>query len=275
MLPRPARRPVNVPLLLAVVLLGTLTAMALVPDAFTDADPRDCSLADSLRPPSREHPFGFDLFGCDYAARTVHGTRTSLLLAAAVVAGTALLALVVGTLAGYAGGVVDALVSRVTDVWSGIPIVLGGLVLLSVTQERGLVQVVVVLTVFSWPPMVRVMRAATQRTKELDFVTAARALGVGRLRLVRRHVLPSALRPLAVFASGYAGVLISTEAILTFAGVGLQRPAQSWGIQLQQAQERVLQAPHLLVFPGLFLVAAVLGCVLLGEGLRARSPGRR
>ncbi|MGY1710245.1 ABC transporter permease [Geodermatophilus sp. SYSU D00758] len=275
MLPRPARRPVNVPLLLALLLLGTLTAMALVPDAFTDADPRDCSLSNSLRPPSREHPFGFDLFGCDYAARTIHGTRTSLLLAAAVVAGTTLPAVVLGTLAGYAGGVVDALVSRVTDVWSGIPIVLGGLVLLSVTQERGLVQVVVVLTVFSWPPMVRVMRAATQQAKELDFVTAARALGVGRLRLVRRHVLPAALRPLAVFASGYAGVLISTEAILTFAGVGLQRPAQSWGIQLQQAQERVLEAPHLLVFPGLFLVAAVLGCVLLGEGLRPRAPGRR
>jgi ABC-type dipeptide/oligopeptide/nickel transport system permease subunit len=91
---------------------------------------------------------------------------------------------------------------------------------------------------------------------------------------VRRHVLPHALRPLVVCASGYAGVLVSNEAILTYAGVGLQRPVELWGIQLQQEQERVTQAPHLLVFPSSFLVAAVLAFVLLGEGLRRRPAER-
>ena len=257
-------------LLTAGALLTVLAAMAAVPGAFTDADPRDCSLSRSLVEPSWEHPFGFDIFGCDYAAQTIYGTRASMLLAVVVVVGAGLVALILGTAAGYAGGVLDAVISRITDVWSGIPLILGGIVLLSATDERGLLQVIVVLVAFSWPPMVRVMRVSTQQVKQLDYVTAARALGVGPLRLLRRHIVPNAVRPLVVFASAYAGVLISAEAILTFAGVGLMRPTQSWGILLFQAQARLIQAPHLLIFPSVFLIAAVLGFVLLGEGLQRR-----
>ncbi len=271
--PRPTHRlrhRLNGQLITAGVLLTVLAAMAAVPGAFTDADPRDCSLSRSLVKPSWEHPFGYDIFGCDYAAQTIYGTRASLLLAVVVVVGAGLVALVLGTLAGYVGGALDAVISRITDVWSGIPLILGGIVLLSATDQRGLVQVMVVLVAFSWPPMVRVMRVSTQQVKELDYVTAARALGVGPLRLLRRHIVPNAVRPLVVFASAYAGVLISAEAILTFAGVGLQRPTESWGILLFQAQARLIQAPHLLIFPGIFLVAAVLGFVLLGEGLQRR-----
>lgn len=269
-----ARRRPNLHLVTAGVLLTVLATMAAVPSAFTDADPRECSLSRSLVPPSWEHPFGFDIFGCDYAAQTIYGTRASLLLAVVVVVGAGLVALVLGTLAGYAGGWIDAVIARLTDVWSGIPLILGGIVLLSATDERGLVQVIVVLIAFSWPPMVRVMRVSTQQVRALDYVTAARALGVGPLRLLRRHIVPNAVRPLVVFASAYAGVLISAEAILTFAGSGLQRPTQSWGILLFQAQARLVEAPHLLIFPSVFLVAAVLGFVLLGEGLQRRGSRR-
>jgi oligopeptide transport system permease protein len=272
---RGRRRLPNAHLLTAAVLLALLGLMALAPGLFTDSDPRDCDLAQSLVPPSwGPHPFGYDLLGCDYAAQTIYGTRTSMILAVVVVTGAGLVALVVGTVAGYAGGASDAVVSRFTDVWSGIPLILGGIVLLSGTDERGLGQVIAVLVVFSWPPMVRVMRVSTQQVKALDYVTAARALGVGPVRLLRRHIVPNAVRPLVVFASAYAGVLISAEAILTFAGVGLQRPTQSWGILLFQAQARLIQAPHLLIFPSVFLVAAVLGFVLLGEGLRRRGVRR-
>lgn len=269
-----SRRGPNGQLLTAAVLLTVLGAMALAPGLFTRADPRDCSLSRSLDRPGWGHPFGYDVFGCDYLAQTVHGARASMVLAVSVVLATAVLAGVVGALAGYSGGLLDGLISRVTDVWSGIPLILGGVVLLSATDERGIPQVAAVLVLFSWPPMVRVMRASTQQVTELDYVTAARALGAGRVRLLLRYVVPNAVRPLVVFASAYAGVVIATEAVLTFAGIGLQRPTQSWGIQLYQAQDRLAQAPHLLAFPGLFLVAAVLGFVLLGEGLRRRSAGR-
>ena len=271
---RRVRRRPNLQLITAGVLLTVLSAMAAFPGAFTDADPRECSLSRSLVPPSWENPFGFDIFGCDYTAQTIYGTRASLLLAVVVVVGSGLIALVLGTVAGYAGGWIDAVISRITDVWMGIPLILGGIVLLSGTDQRGQVQVTAVLLAFSWPPMVRVMRVSTQQVKELDYVTAARALGVGPLRLLRRHIVPNAVRPLVVFGSAYAGVLISAEAILTFAGVGLQRPTQSWGILLYQAQARLIQAPHLLIFPSVFLVAAVLGFVLLGEGLRRRGTRR-
>jgi ABC-type dipeptide/oligopeptide/nickel transport system permease subunit len=271
--PAAGRRPGNAPLAVGTVLLVLLATVAVVPGVFTDADPRSCDLADSLVPPSWSHPFGFDVFGCDLAAKTVYGARTSLLLALSVVALTGLLAVVLGTLAGYAGGLLDGLVSRVTDVWSGIPLVLGGVVLLSATDRRGVWQVVAVLAVFSWPPMVRIARASTRQVLALDHVTAARALGVGPLRLLARHVLPNAARPLVVFASAYAGVLISAEAVLTFAGVGLQRPTESWGILLQQGGEVASRAPHALVLPSVVLVVAVAAFVLLGEGLRNAGRG--
>ena len=249
-----------------------LVLMALLPSAFASADPRDCRLARSLQPPSRSHPFGFDLQGCDYLAQTVHGTRTSLGLAVLVILGTTLIALVVGSLAGYVGGRTDAVLSRVTDVWSGIPLLLGGVVVLSGTDRRGVLQVAVVLVLFGWPPMVRVLRASVREVSALDHVVAARALGARPTRLLLRHVLPNAARPLVVFASAYAGVVVAAEATLTFAGVGLGRPTESWGIQLQLAQERIGQAPHLLV-PGAFVVLTVASFVLLGEALRS-SPGR-
>lgn len=281
-LPRPValrrptrRRQATGQLRLATLLLGGLLLVAAFPRLVTSADPLDCDLSRSLDPPSAAAPFGYDLQGCDYLAITAHGARTSLGIAAAVLAATVAVALVVGSLAGSAGGRTDAVLTRLTDVWSGIPLVLGGVVLLSGTETRGPLQVVLVLALFGWPALVRVLRASVLEVRELEYVVAARALGAGPLRLLRRHVLPNAVRPLLVLASAYAGVLIAAEATLTFAGVGLQRPTQSWGIQLYEAQDRLRTAPHLLVFPGLALVLAVVGCVLLGEVLRRRTsrPG--
>jgi oligopeptide transport system permease protein len=261
-------------LITAGLLLGVLTLMALVPSLFTGTDPRQCSLSRSLQRPSAEHLFGFDLQGCDYLAKTVYGARTSLGITVLVVLGTTLIALVVGSLAGFVGGRLDTVLTRLTDVWSGIPLLLGGLLVLSGTDERGPLQVALVLVVFGWPAMVRVLRASVLETRQRDFVTAARALGARSGRVLLRHVLPHSLRPLIVSASAYAGFIVAAEATLTFAGAGLGRPTESWGIQLFEAQARVAVAPHLLVFPALFLVTAVVGFVLLGEALR-RSPTDR
>lgn len=129
------------------------------------------------RPP-RRHPFGVDVLGCDYLTQTVYGARTSLSIALLVVGLALAVALVVvGSLAGFLGGSVDAVLCRITDVWSGIPLILGGVVLLSTTQTRGVLQVAVVLAIFGWPPMVRLLRTSVMTTRELDYVQAARALG--------------------------------------------------------------------------------------------------
>ena len=258
-------------LVVAVALLGSLTLVALFPAVFASADPAECTLDRSLQGPSTAHPFGFDPQGCDYLARTVYGTRTSLAIAALVLAGTTVIALVVGSLAGFVGGRTDTVLTRATDVWSGIPLVLGGVIVLSSTDRGGPLEVALVLTLFGWPAMVRVLRASVLENRERDFVTAARALGAGPARLLLRHVLPTSVRPLIVAASAYGGVVIAAETTLTFAGVGLARPAHSWGIQLYEAQQHLSRGPHLLVFPGLFLVTTVVAFVLLGEALRRRS----
>jgi ABC-type dipeptide/oligopeptide/nickel transport system permease subunit len=251
----------------AAVLLGTVGLLAVAPWLLTRADPRECLLSRSLQPPSWSAPFGFDLQGCDQLALTLYGARTSLGVTVAATVLTAVLAVLIGSVAGYAGGRVDSVLSRFTDVWSGIPLVLGGVVLLSGVEERGPVQLVLVLVLFGWPPMVRVLRASVAEEAAADHVTAARALGAGHLRVLRRHVLPGSVRPLLVFAGAYGGVVAAAEATLTFSGVGLARPTQSWGLQLYEAQTALTRAPHLLV-PGLFVIAAVAGFVLLGEALR-------
>ena len=251
----------------AVVLLGVVGLLAVAPWLVTRTDPQECLLARSLDPPSWAAPFGFDLQGCDLLAQTLYGARTSLGVTVAATLLTMALAVLLGGVAGYAGGRVDTVLSRVTDVWAGIPLVLGGVVLLSGVEERGPAQLVLVLVLFGWPPMVRVLRASVAREVTADHVLAARALGAGHLRVLRRHVLPGSLRPLVVFASAYGGVVVAAEATLTFSGVGLGRPTQSWGIQLYEAQDWLARAPHLLV-PGIFVVVAVAGFVLLGEALR-------
>ena len=244
------------------MLLSVLTAMAVAPGAFTDADPRECSLSRSLVPPSWEYLF-HDIRR-DYTAQTIYGTRASLLLAVVVVVGAGLLALVLGTLAGYAGGWSDTVISRLTDVWSGIPLILGGIVLLSGTDERGLGQVIAVLVVFSRPPMVRVVRVSTQQGVK-GARLRHRGPGPRRRSGPAAHIVPNAVRPPGSLPAPTPACSSPRRRSRTFAGVGLQRPTQSWGILLFQAQARLIQAPHLLIFPSVFLVAAVLGFVLLGE----------
>lgn len=208
----------------------------------------------------------------------MHATRTSLTIAALTVAGTALLALVLGSVAGFFGGWPDVLITRATDVWTAVPLLLGGIVVLSALQTRGVLSVSLVLLLFGWPAMVRLQRASVQAAAAQDYVVAARALGAPPWRVLRRHVLPNAVRPLLAYASAYAGLV--TGVTLTFVGVGLQQPALSWGLLLFQAQNRLAQAPH-LILPAVLLVLTVSCLVLLGQVLRTvtdpleRQPGVR
>lgn len=257
------------------LVLLVFVLLALFPAVFAGADPQRCDLARSIEGPSLAHPFGFSLFGCDYLAETVYATRDSLTIAAVTVVGTALIALVLGSIAGYAGGWTDVLISRGTEVWMSVPLLLGGIVVLSALQVRGVWSVSLVLLVFGWPAMVRLQRASVLEASALEYVTAARALGASPVRVLLRHVLPNAVRPLVAYATAYGGLVIGVEATLTFVGVGLQQPALSWGLLLFQAQERIDRAPH-LILPAVFLVLVISSLVLLGRGLRrAADPLER
>ena len=250
------------------VVIVLFTVMAVAPGLFTRTDPRACDLSHSLLRPSARHWFGYDLQGCDYYARVIHGARVSMTVGIATVAGTTLVAVVLGTLAGFYGGIVDTVIARVTDVWFALPTVLGAVVVLSVLGGNGLPQLTLVLVLFGWPTMTRLMRSAVLSVRDMEYVTAARALGAGDLRLMWRHILPNALAPVIVYGAIRVGIVIAAEATLSCLGLGLQLPSISWGLMIAGAQPRLLTAPHLLLFPGLFLSVTVLAFVLLGDALR-------
>ena len=265
--------------LISALLMVVLVAMAIVPQLFTNADPRACNLSNSLARPSGDHWFGFDIQGCDYYARVIYGARASIAIGIFTTAGATVIAVIGGALAGFYGKWFDAIVARITDVWFAIPTILAGLVTLAVAEDvverilghpvrRGISIVTFVLIVFGWPTMLRLMRSSVLSAKEADYVDAARALGAGDLRIIRRHILPNAIAPVIVYATIFVGIIISAEAALTFLGVGLQLPAISWGLMLSEAQNRLLQAPHLLVFPGLFLSITIFSFILMGDALR-------
>ena len=260
------RRPIFI---IAALIIIVLITMAVWPSLFTNADPRNCPLVDSLLRPSGEHWFGTDLQGCDYYAKTIYGARVSISIGVLVTVVATTLALVLGSMAGFYGGLVDTVIARITDIWFAIPTILGGIVILrSVFTTRGLLQVSLVLIVLGWPTMLRLARSAVLSVKESDYVDAARALGASNLRIIRRHVLPNSIAPVIVYATITVGVIISAEAALSFLGVGLQLPAISWGLMISVAQNRILTAPHLLLFPGLFLSVTVFSFILMGDALR-------
>jgi oligopeptide transport system permease protein len=260
------RRPIFV---IAAALILLLAVMAAWPGLFTRADPKACYLGDSLLTPSAQHWFGTDLQGCDYYARTIYGTRVSITIGVLVTAVATMVAVALGSIAGFYGGIVDTIIARITDIWFAIPTILGGIVILrSLFSTRGLFQVSLVLIVLGWPTMLRLVRSSVLSVKETDYIDAARALGASNLRIIRRHVLPNSIAPVIVYATITVGGIIAAEAALSFLGVGLQLPAISWGLMISVAQNRILTAPHLLLFPGSFLSVTVFSFILMGDALR-------
>jgi ABC-type dipeptide/oligopeptide/nickel transport system permease subunit len=270
--------------------IGTLlallfTVMALVPQLFSrGADPRECSLTNSRGKPSAEHWFGFDQQGCDYLANVVYGARNSLIIGIVSVLVLLLLGVLTGAIAGYYGGLTDSLLSRLADVFYAIPFILGAIVLLKVgpstglpvISDRGPGAVALALALFGWMTAMRLVRSQVIAVKSSDYVAAARAMGASDGRILLRHILPNAVAPVLVYTTITIGVLIAAEATLTFLGVGLQRPAISWGLQISTGQSLLRSAPHLVLFPSAVLTLNVMAFVMLGDALRdALDPRQR
>ena len=252
--------------------------MALLPQVFSrGADPRACNLSNSNRKPSAEHWFGFDQQGCDYLANVVHGARNSLIIGLLAVLVVLLLGVVVGAISGFYGGVTDSILSRVTDIFYAVPFILGALVVLrSGTLGRGVFAVAIALAAFGWMTAMRLVRSQVIAVKSSDYVAAARAMGAANRRILVRHILPNAVAPVLVYATITIGVIIAAEATLTYLGVGLQRPAISWGLQIEAGQDSIRTAPHLVLFPSIALTLTVMAFIMMGDALRdALDPRQR
>jgi oligopeptide transport system permease protein len=273
----------NPVVLLSACLIVLFVLMAAFPGLFTRTDPRLCDLANSRRPPSGHAWFGYDLQGCDVYSRTVHGARASILVGLLSTVAVAVVGGLLGMFAGFYGGVLDSLISRITDVFFGIPFLLGAIIVLTAFPSGSahsfwlpVSKVVLALALLGWPNLARIMRAVTLQVKEADYVAAARALGAPTSRLLRVHVLPNAIQPVIVYSTILLGAFIGAEAALSFLGIGLQPPAISWGIDISNAENIVRTSPHVLLFPAAFLSLAVLAFIMLGDAVRdALDPKQR
>jgi peptide/nickel transport system permease protein len=230
-------------------------------------DPAFQNLPLRLEGPSAGHWFGLDELGRDILARVLVGARISLLVGIVVVGVSAGVGTVLGSIAGYYGGVVDEAVSRVSDILMAFP---GLLLAIAVVAVLGpsLTNVVLALASIGWVGYARLVRGQVLRVRELEYVQAARALGAATPRILARHVVPATLPALIVQATLGMGGAILAEASLSFLGLGVQPPTPSWGTMLNYGRAHLLDAPHLTIFPGLAIAVLVLGFNFLGDGFR-------
>ncbi|WP_030860016.1 ABC transporter permease [Streptomyces sp. NRRL S-37] len=245
-----------------------LLFVSLWPSAIAPGSPLKCDLARAQEGARPGHPFGFDGQGCDVYTRTVHGARTSVTVGVLATLGVAVLGSVLGALAGFFGGVWDAVLSRVTDVFFAVPVVLGGLVLLSVVTSDTVWPVIGFIVLLGWPQIFRIARGSVLTVTRNDYVQAARALGASPARLMLRHIAPNAVAPVIVVATIALGTYIALEATLSYLGVGLRPPSVSWGIDISAASPYVRNAPHALLWPSGALAVTVLAFIMLGDAVR-------
>jgi peptide/nickel transport system permease protein len=244
-------------------------AAALLAPWLAPQDPSRQALEDRLERPSKAHWLGRDELGRDILSRLLLGARVSVGVGVSVVLLAGALGTAVGLVAGYAGGRVDALLMRMTDVFMAFPGILLAIALVAVLGPA-LRNVVVALVVIGWVGYARLVRGQVLQLRAMEFVLAARAAGVGAFGIVTRHLLPNVLPTLVVQASlGMAGAILS-EASLSFLGLGIQPPTPSWGAMINAGRSHLLDAPHLALFPGLAILLTVMGLNFLGDSLVGR-----
>lgn len=201
-----------------------LVVISIWPSSIASGNPLKCDLANAQKGSEPGHPFGFDGQGCDVYTRTVYGARTSVTVGVCATLGVAILGSVLGGLAGFFGGAGDSVLSRITDVFFAIPVVLGGLVLLSVVTSSTVWPVIGFMVLLGWPQISRIARGSVITAKQNDYVQAARALGASNSRMLLRHITPNAVAPVIVVATIALGTYIALEATLSYLGVGLKPP---------------------------------------------------
>lgn len=249
----------------AIVVFAALAAI--VGPLLAPFDPSVQDLALRLAPPTASHPMGLDELGRDILARVLAGARISFLVGLTVVSVSASVGTLLGAIAGYFGGLLDDVISRVIDVLLAFPGLLLAIALVAVLGPS-LANVLFALTVIGWVGYARLVRGQVLRAREFEYVQAARALGAGSPRILWRHVIPTAIPAVVVQGTlGMAGAIIG-EAALSFLGLGVQPPTPSWGTMLNGGRAHLLDAPHLTIFPGLAIAVLVLGFNFLGDGLR-------
>jgi len=257
-------------LLLGTIIIFTLTILAVFAPLLAKYDPNVISIDEALLAPSSAHLFGTDQLGRDLFSRMLFGARVSLLVGGVSVGITVLIGLLLGSIAGYLGGVWDSLIMRFSDIMLCFPAFFLILAIAAVL-EPSMLNLILVIGLTGWMGVVRLVRAEILSLKEREFILAARAIGAGNSRIILRHLIPNALGPVIVNAAlGVAGAIL-LESSLSFLGLGIQPPNPSWGNILAESKAVMGAAWWMSLFPGLAILVTVLGFNLIGEGLREQK----
>lgn len=259
--------------LFAFGLLVVIVAVAIFGPWIAPYDPLATSTARTLEPPSRAHWFGTDQLGRDILSRLIAGARISLATAAAATLVSGAFGVLVGLVAGYAGGIVESVAMRIVDAFLALPFILLALALVA-TLGTGFGNIIMVMVIANWARYARLVRSEVLSVKQRDFVTLARIAGVRPFVIMLRHVLPNVLNSVVVLAILDVGRAIILESSLSFLGVGIQPPDVSWGLMLADGRTLMVFAWWLTTLPGLMIVFAVLSFNSLGRWLHVRFDPR-
>jgi peptide/nickel transport system permease protein len=239
-------------------------------------DPEKSNLPDKFQAPSAAHWLGTDALGRDLLTRILYGGRISLSVGGIAVAISLLIGVPIGALAGYYGGTLDSILMRLTDAFLSLPAFLVLILLAAILREvelpllqrNGVLTISLVIGILSWMTFARLVRAAFLTLREMDYVSAARALGSSDRRIILGHILPNGVGVIIVEATLQLGYAIIQEAGLSFLGFGIQQPTPSWGNLINTAQDHFLKYPWLAIFPGLMIFITIISVNYIGDGLR-------
>ena len=263
--------------IISAILVVVVLLVTFFPQLFTSVDPRDCKLDNSLEGAVSGHPFGFDKQGCDVYARVIYGARTSVSIGVFTTLLVAVLGGLIGAVAGFFGSWVDAILSRITDIFFAVPLLLGSIVLLQMFRtSTSIWKIVFTLALFGWVSMARIVRGAVIEAKNLEFNTASLALGSTPGRNLFKHIIPNSLAPAIVMATMNLGGYIVSEATLSFLGIGMPSSVVSWGGDISTAQSLLRTNPSVLFYPSAALAITVLAFIMLGDAVQdALDPKAR
>ncbi|GAA1484547.1 ABC transporter permease [Brachybacterium fresconis] len=256
--------------IVSAILIAMVVTVAVFPRLFTDLDPYSqgaCNLADNYGDPEPGHPFGFDRQGCDVYSRVIFGARPSVIVGVVTTIGVFVLGGLIGSVAGWFGGWIDAILSRLTDIFFAIPLILAAIVV-GQLFELNAITLALILVAFGWTAIARIARGSVMSVMNSEFIAASKALGATSMQNLFRHVVPNAIAPVIVTAMVNLGVYIVLEATLSFLGVGLPASTISWGTDISTAQGALRVRPELLFYPSGALAITILSFIMLGDAVR-------
>ncbi|MEU2869283.1 ABC transporter permease [Streptomyces olivoreticuli] len=249
------------------VLVFLLLVVAAAAPLIATHDPYAQSLSNTLQSPSGDHWFGTDALGRDQFSRVIYGSRIAVVVGLASIFLACLIGLVLGALAGYYGKFVDTVIMRVADIFFAFPLLIGAIVIILV-MGRGVMPVILSLAIFSWATVARLLRSSILSVREMDYVTAARALGASTTRIIVRHIMPNSIAAVMSFIAFSVGTAIVAEASLSYLGIGVSPEVPEWGNMISSARDFMGIKDFLWAYPSAAIVLTVLGFVFVGDGLR-------